>query len=298
VSAEIDTKRPIEFGANIDPSADQYQPALRLARLADDLGYDLIGIQDHPYQHRFLDTFTLIATLVPLTRRVRFFPNVTDLPLRPPAMVAKAAASLDLISDGRFELGLGAGAFWEAIAAMGGPRRTPGQAVGALEEAIAVIRMFWSGERGLRFEGTHYTLRGVNAGPRPAHDIGIWIGGGRPRMLGLIGRLADGWIPSLVWAPPDAIPDMQRRIDQAALTAGRRPRDIRRVYNVAGRIASGPVRKLLDGPPAHWVEELTRFVVELGMDTFMFWPTEDPERQLRAFAEEVIPGTRNAFSNA
>jgi hypothetical protein len=91
---------------------------------------------------------------------------------------------------------------------------------------------------------------------------------------------------------------MQRRIDQAALTAGRSPRDIRRVYNIAGRIVPGPVRKFLDGPPAHWVEELTRFAVELGMDTFVFWPAEDPERQLRTFAEEVFPGVREAASNA
>jgi alkanesulfonate monooxygenase SsuD/methylene tetrahydromethanopterin reductase-like flavin-dependent oxidoreductase (luciferase family) len=85
---------------------------------------DLIGIQDHPYQRRFLDTFALIGDLLARTERLRFFPDVANLPLRQPAMLAKAGASLDVMSGGRFELGLGAGAFWEAIAAMGGPARS------------------------------------------------------------------------------------------------------------------------------------------------------------------------------
>ncbi|MGH2721769.1 MAG: LLM class flavin-dependent oxidoreductase [Actinomycetota bacterium] len=290
--------RQIEFGANVDPTADGYPLAVRLARLADGLGFDLVGIQDHPYQRRFLYTWTLLASLAAQTERVRFLPNVGDLPLRPPAMLAKAAASLDVISGGRVELGLGAGAFWEAIAAMGGPDRSPGQAVEALEEAITVIRMFWSGERGLRFEGRHYSLGGVHAGPRPAHDIGIWVGGYRPRMLRLVGRLADGWVPSLPYAPPDAIPEMRRRLDDAAVAAGRSPGDIRRVYNVMGTIAPGPVRQILQGPASHFVEELTRFVLELGMDTFVFWPLEDPERQLELFAREVMPGVRERTRTA
>src|SRR6266511_2780155 len=88
---------------------------------ADRSRLDLVGIQDHPYQRRFLDTLALIETLLAETRRVRVFPDVANLPLRPPATLAKEAASLDVLSGGRFELGLGAGAFWDAIEAMGGP---------------------------------------------------------------------------------------------------------------------------------------------------------------------------------
>jgi alkanesulfonate monooxygenase SsuD/methylene tetrahydromethanopterin reductase-like flavin-dependent oxidoreductase (luciferase family) len=87
---------------------------------ADELGLDLIGIQDHPYQWRFLDTWSLIGDLLARTERIRFFPDVANLPLRGPAMMAKQAASLDVLAGGRFELGLGAGAFWEAIGAAGG----------------------------------------------------------------------------------------------------------------------------------------------------------------------------------
>src|SRR6266550_8057775 len=109
--------------------------------MADEAGLDLIGIQDHPYQRRFLDTWMLMATVLANTQRVRVFPDVANLPLRPPAVLAKAAASLDVLSGGRFELGLGAGAFPDVIASMGGPRRTPGESVEALEEAIDVIRL-------------------------------------------------------------------------------------------------------------------------------------------------------------
>jgi len=81
-----------------------------LARLADTLGLDLLGIQDHPYVSRFFDTMSLISVLLAETRRLRIFPNVASLPLRPPALLAKSAASLDILSGGRFELGIGAGA--------------------------------------------------------------------------------------------------------------------------------------------------------------------------------------------
>src|SRR5439155_7405230 len=107
---------------------------------------------------------------------IRSFPDVANLPLRPPAMLAKSAATLDVLTGGRVELGLGAGAFWDAVAAMGGPRRTPAEALQATEEAIDVIRLVWTGQRGLRYDGRFYTLHGLSAGPPPAHPIGV---GGR-----------------------------------------------------------------------------------------------------------------------
>src|SRR2546429_7731894 len=142
----MDDGRPIDFGYSMIREAGDYPSLAQTARLADELGFDLLGIQDHPYQWRFLDTWTLISVLAAQTSRIRLFPDVANLPLRPPAVLAKAAASVDLLSGGRFELGLGAGGFWDAIAAMGGPRRSPGEAVDALEEAIAVMRLMWSGE--------------------------------------------------------------------------------------------------------------------------------------------------------
>ncbi len=277
------------FGWFLTPNADEYPQLVAQAQLADRLGLDLIGIQDHPYQRRFLDTWTLLALLVAQTDRIAFFPDVANLPLRPPAVLAKAAASLDLASGGRLELGLGAGGFWDGIAGMGGPRRTPGEAVGALEEAIQVLRLLWSDQRTVRFEGDHYRVAGIHPGPRPAHPIGIWVGGYGPRMLGLIGRAADGWVPSAPYTPPDQLAAAQARIDDAAQAAGRDPAAVRRVYNVNGEITDGPSRGFLDGPPARWVDDLTALTLDQGMDTYVLWPTGDPDRQLRRFAEEVAP---------
>jgi alkanesulfonate monooxygenase SsuD/methylene tetrahydromethanopterin reductase-like flavin-dependent oxidoreductase (luciferase family) len=267
-----------------------------LVRRADAAGLDLVGIQDHPYVDRFLDTWTLMATVLAETERIRVFPDVANLPLRPAAMIAKAAASLDVLSGGRFELGIGAGYSWDAIAAMGGPRRSARESVEALEEAIAIIRLFWSGERGARFEGRYYTVKGVHPGPSPAHPIGIWIGAYRPRMLNLTGRLGDGWIPSLRYAPPERIPTMQQRVDAGVEEAGRQPADVRRMYNISGAITDGDARGLLQGPASQWIEELTGFVLELGLDTFLFWPREEHARQLERFAGEVVPGVREAVA--
>lgn len=135
--------RPL-MGLFLDPSAAVLPEALEIAQIADDGGLDFIGVQDHPYQRRFLDTFQLIAFLMGQTSKVRFFPDVACLPLRPPAMLAKWSASLDVMSKGRFELGIGAGGFWDAIEAMGGPRRTPGEALAATEEAIEFVRHAWA----------------------------------------------------------------------------------------------------------------------------------------------------------
>lgn len=294
-----DYGRPIEFGISVVPAAADLLQTRNTVSLADALELDLVGIQDHPYQWRFLDTWALMADLLARTTRIRIFPDVANLPMRAPAMIAKEAASLDVLSGGRFELGIGSGAFWQAIEAMGGPSRTPPDALGALEEALRIIRLFWSGERTISVEGRFYSVHGLHPGPAPAHRIGLWIGGYKPRMLRLTGRLADGWIPPLSsYAPPEGIPAMQRRIDESAQAEGRAPRDIRRIYNLVGDIADGPTRGLLQGPVAYWVETLTHFALDLGFDTFVFWPSTAPVPQMERFAREVVPAVRTAVDRA
>jgi len=293
-----DYGQPLQFGYFLIPDAADIPGIMRLARQVDDLGFDLIGIQDHPYQRRFLDTWTLMAAILAQTRRVRVFPDVASLPLRPPAVLAKAAASLDLLSVGRFELGLGAGAFWDAIVAMGGPRRRPREALAALEEAITVLRLMWSDQRGVRFTGQYYSLAGVHPGPQPAHPISIWIGATGPKMLDLIGRQADGWIPSSSYVTPERLPALQRIIDEGIQNAGRAPASVRRIYNVMGHISDGPSSGSLDGPVEQWVDELTALSLEQGMDTYIFAPSGDPVEQLARFANEVIPAVRDQVAKA
>ena len=278
------------FGISVVPAADDLDRVVRLVRLADEGGLELAGVQDHPYQRRFVDSWVLMSMIAATTSRVCVFPDVANLPLRPPAVMAKAAASIDVLSGGRFEHALGAGGFWDAIEAYGGPRRTPRDALAALEEAITVTRLVWSGQRNLRFNGRHYRLAGAHSGPVPAHPIGIWLGVYGPRALRLTGRLADGWVPSL---RGDVTPLVEgsARLDEAAVEAGRDPADLRRVLNVNGQITGGDRGGLLRGPVEQWVDDLTDLVVGHGFDTFMFW-AEQPG-QLARFAEEVVPAVRS-----
>ncbi|WP_174187103.1 LLM class flavin-dependent oxidoreductase [Nocardia barduliensis] len=289
--------RPPEFGLFLIPEADDFRRLAELSVYADVSGLDLIGIQDHPYQRRFLDTWTLITALAGRTERITFFPDVANLPLRHPALLAKAVASLDIISDGRIQLGLGAGAFGDAVAGMGGPRRTGGAAVRALAEAIAVIRaLWWSEARSVRVPGVHYCLAGAHPGPRPRHHPGIWLGAKGPRMLELTGRVADGWVPSAAWAPPEFLAEAGRRIDDAAAAADRDPLSVRRVLNVSGTItADGADRGFLEGPPERWADDLLALHRDQRIDGFVFWPTEgEPVEQIRRYTEQVVPAVRTA----
>lgn len=287
----------LRFGYFPSPDADSLPEIIRRVRWADANGLDCIGIQDHPYQRRFTDTFALMSHLAALTDRTTLFPDVANLPLRGPAMIAKQSAAIDALSGGRFELGLGAGGFWDAIAALGGPRRSPAESLAALREAIAVIRALWGTDRGLRLPGDYYSLNGVHGGPTPAHDIGIWIGGYGPRMLRLIGELADGWIPSMSYLPPSELPERNAILDDAASAAGRDPASIRRVYNISGVIQDQvqPDAKAIIGPVGYWVEQLSELAVAHRMDTFILWArAQDEDAQLERFTLEVAPAARAA----
>src|ERR1700728_2845450 len=277
------------FGVFVPPSAQQADAVLALARRADEVGLDLVSVQDHPYNPQFLDAWTLLTAIAAATSRVRVFPNVANLPLRPPAMLAREVATLDILSGGRAELGIGAGAFWDAIEAMGGPRRSAGQSVTALREAIGVIRALWTPGHGARLAGNHYSLAGAKPGPFPVHDVGIWVGSYKERMLRLTGELANGWLPSAPYAPPDQLAGMNAIIDDAAVAAGRSPGDVRRIYNIAGSFTDGG-SQFLQGPPKSWVEQLAGLALDEGVSGFVLM-VEDTSMVDR-FAVEVAPAVR------
>jgi alkanesulfonate monooxygenase SsuD/methylene tetrahydromethanopterin reductase-like flavin-dependent oxidoreductase (luciferase family) len=274
----------VSLGIFVVPDASDPEATVGRIVAADLAGLDLVGVQDHPYQRRFLDTWTLLSFAAARTARIRLVPDVVNLPLRLPTVLAKSAASLDLLSGGRVELGIGAGSFWEAVEAMGGPRRTPKQSVDALEEAIAILRAFWAGERSISIEGEHYAVRGAKPGPPPAHRIGLWVGAYGPRMLRLTGRLGDGWLPSLgahYMDPADA-PRMQAAVDEGAEQAGRDPAEIERAVNVMA----------LDGEPGDWADQLAR-VVELGFTTILVSvPGEADDDLIPRLGEETAPRLR------
>lgn len=281
------------FGTFITPIAHPPQHAVELSVVADRAGLDLVTFQDHPYQPAFLDTWTLLSYVASRTKQIHVSANVLNLPLRQPAVIARSAASLDLLSGGRFELGIGAGAFWDAIEAMGGRRLTPGQAVDALEEAIQIIREIWATDQrgGVRVKGNYYQVNGAKRGPAPAHDIGIWIGAYKPKMLKLTGRAGDGWLPSLGYLPggPADLTEMNRYIDEGAISAGRQPSEIRRLLNISGQFAASS-RSLLNGPPQQWAEELAGITLDYGITGFIL--AADDARTIELFAAEVAPATR------
>ena len=265
------TREPT-FGIFPAPWVADLDAIFEAARIADSDGLDLIGIQDHPYQRRYVDTLTLLTALAVRTSRVTLFPDVLSLPLRPPGVLAKQAATIDLLSGGRFELALGAGAFWDAIVAIGGERRTAREAQDAVREAIDIVRIMWSDERSGRYEGKHYHLAGVRPGPKPAHDIEIWLGVYGPRGLALLGETADGWVPSIPSLPIEELASKHAIIDEAAEAAGRDPSLIRRLANVNGAITDGESKGFLHGPPDQWVDDLTVLAIEHRIEAFVLWP--------------------------
>jgi alkanesulfonate monooxygenase SsuD/methylene tetrahydromethanopterin reductase-like flavin-dependent oxidoreductase (luciferase family) len=282
----------LQFGSFITPGNADPQATVALAVAAERVGLDLITFQDHPYQPRFLDSWTLLSYVAARTERVHLSPNVLNLALRPPAVVARAAASLDLLSGGRFELGLGSGAFWDAIEAMGGRRLAPAEAVASVRDAIEVMRGIWDVDAGkvLRVDGAVHSVHGAKRGPRPAHPIGIWLGAYKPRMLRLTGEKADGWLPSLSgWASLDVLAAANALIDQAAAEAGRRPGDVRRLLNISA-LGSEP----LAGLPPTPVEMLTTLALEHGFSTFVL--ASDDADELARYGQEIAPAVRESVA--
>lgn len=288
MSVPTNSATELRFGTFHTPTNNQPQQAVTLAQLSEAAGLDLVTFQDHPYQPGFLDTWTLLSYVAARTERVRLAPNVANLPLRQPAVLARAAASLDLLTQGRVELGLGTGAFWDAMVAMGADPLTPGQSVQALEEAIAIIRGIWTvGDSSvLRVEGEFHRAVGAERGPAPAHNIGIWLGAYKPRMLRMTGRLADGWLPSEGYlASDDDLRVGNEIIDESAELAGRAPNEIRRMLNIT------PPRGGIDA----WVERLSGLALEHRIDTFIL-AADDPDT-VQVFGQQVAPAVREVVDH-
>ncbi|HEY3464658.1 MAG TPA: LLM class flavin-dependent oxidoreductase [Amycolatopsis sp.] len=295
--------KELSFGFSLVPTLD-VEGHRALAAAAEECGLELLGIQDHPYVPDYLDTFVLAGTLLAATSRIRVFPDVANLPLRPPAMLAKTAAALDLVSGGRFELALGAGGYWDAITRMGVERRSPAEANAALEEAFAVLRAIWGTGGPIHHHGTYYTVDGLKPGPAPAHPIELWTGAQGPKALELTGRIADGWaapIPS--YLPYEQWTAANARIDEGAVAAGRRPSDVRRIAQIVGEITDRPgdVRvetgnEPVRGTAEQWAELLARIAHEQPFTSFVFWPEHQSLEQVTAFGREVVPRVRAAVA--
>ncbi|MFI5706253.1 LLM class flavin-dependent oxidoreductase [Kribbella sp. NPDC051620] len=290
----MDYGHELVFGTFLTPDVENAERVIALAQLTEQVGLDLVTVQDHPYQPRLLDAWTLLSVIAAHTQSVSVSTNVANLPLRHPVVLARSVATLDRITGGRVELGLGAGGFLEAVAANAGPRLTAGESVEALEEAIAIIREVWAGGTGgIRLAGKHYTVAGAKRGPEPSHDVQIWLGAYKPRMLAITGRLADGWLPSSAYVPPEELPALNKLIDEAAVAAGREPSAVRRLYNVSGNFNGHG--GFLQGGEDLWIDQLTELTLTEGMSTYIL-ASDNPE-DIRRFAD-LAPAVREAVAAA
>jgi alkanesulfonate monooxygenase SsuD/methylene tetrahydromethanopterin reductase-like flavin-dependent oxidoreductase (luciferase family) len=283
------------FGVGVPASASPAGDPASLAQEAERLGFDFVSAADHPCgpspSH---ETTAMLTWIAARTSRIKVASRVLGVPFRRPAMVAKLAVSLDLLSRGRLILGLGGGYSSQEITAVGGPALSPADKIDGLAEAIQIIRGAWT-HSGFTQDGRHHSVRDLTMEPKPAHPIPVWLGTFGPRALAVTGALADGWIPSLGYKPTDEFPVMRRRIDAAAEAAGRRPEEIRSILNLGIRIDpdAKPRQDEVAGSAKQVVSQLRR-LLGLGFTGFNFLPS-DPDQPviMQRLAEEVLPALRS-----
>jgi alkanesulfonate monooxygenase SsuD/methylene tetrahydromethanopterin reductase-like flavin-dependent oxidoreductase (luciferase family) len=291
-----DNEDGLLFGVNISTSVESGADPVAAAVRAEQLGFDFISSSDHPGgSDPTYETWTMLSYIAAATSRIRLATRVLGVPYRAPPMVAKMAETLHRLSGGRLILGLGAGSADDEHRAFGLGVRSPKDKTDGLEEALTIIRGLWS-ERSFTFNGRLYQTDGAELEPKPKHHIPIWLGTFAPRALAVTGRLADGWIPSLGYAPPDNVIGMRERVLRAAEVAGRDPAEITCVYNVEIRVdeRSSCKPEMVAGPPEALVARLREFS-ELGFSAFNFMPSgPDPSEQVERLAAEVVPLLRTA----
>jgi alkanesulfonate monooxygenase SsuD/methylene tetrahydromethanopterin reductase-like flavin-dependent oxidoreductase (luciferase family) len=187
---------------------------------------------------------------------------------------------------------------------MGVPRLSPGDAVGAFEEAIVLVRLLAGGGPPVSYRGHHYQVEEID--PAPIAAPAVWTGSVGRKSLAATGRVADGWIPGHA---ADWLSGRYRAsrpvIDEAAAAAGRDPAEIRTVFNFPGRITDRPLAATRDaegrwmgGSAGQWIEELTGAVLEHGASGFMLFSPEGGSPDvvsLSRWASEIVPAVREAI---
>jgi probable F420-dependent oxidoreductase len=282
------------FGLNVSTSAAPGADPVADATRAEELGFDFVSASDHLHgDSPTYEPWTMLSWIAAATSRIGVATRVLGMPYRHPPVVAKMAETFDRLSDGRLILGLGGGYSDEEFRAFGLGTRPPRDKVDGLEEAVRIIRGLWS-ERTFTFEGRMYRIDGARLEPRPGRRIPIWLGTYGNRALGVTGRLADGWIPSLGFAPPDQVALMRDRVLQAARDAGRDPEEITCAYNIQIRVDehAEPEPSVVSGPPEAVAERLIEFR-KIGFSAMNLMPAgPGPEEQAERLAREVIPAVR------
>jgi probable F420-dependent oxidoreductase len=289
--------RGILLGLSVSTAAAPGADPVAAARQAEELGFDFVSASDHLHGRQpTYEPWTMLSWIAAATSRIRVATRVLGVPYRPPAVLAKMAETFDRLSGGRLILGLGGGAVDEEFRAFGLPSRSPRDKVDGLEEAIRIARGMWS-RPGFTFQGRLYRTDGADLEPKPDRHIPIWLGTYGDRALALTGRLADGWIPSLGYAPPERVVAMRERVLAAAVAAGRDPGEITCAYNLGVRVDERATAEesVVAGSPDAVTERLLGFR-ELGFDALSLIPVGPGEgEQVERLGREVAPALRAAI---
>jgi alkanesulfonate monooxygenase SsuD/methylene tetrahydromethanopterin reductase-like flavin-dependent oxidoreductase (luciferase family) len=305
VKGTLLSTREVVFGFGAHSTVGDVPELLGMAQLADREGLDLFSLSDHPYVGQRLDAYATVGFVIGRTQRLAGFANVSNLPTRPPAMLARTVTSLSALSGGRVVLGMGAGGLWERIADMGVPPLAPSAAVEAFEEAIVLVKKLSGGGPPVTFRGRHYQVNRIDPSPLPAPPV--WTGSVGPKSLAATGRVADGWIPGHAadWLSP-RYRASRPVIDEAATAVGRDPREVRTVFNFPGLITDRPLATTRDrdgrwigGSAEQWVEELTGAVLDHGASGFMLFSPRGgtPDvASLGRWAGQIVPAIREAVA--
>lgn len=289
----------------------QWAPALpgpdlkELAQDLEGLGYSSIGFPDHFFFGRqasgeeMIEPFTALGYVAAVTTTLRILPIVADNDFRHPATFARSIASLDQLSSGRVEAGIGAGWYEPEYIATGIPFDPGGTRVDRLEEALAIILKMWTQDV-VSQQGQHYSVEGLRCAPKPVQvpHPPLLIGAGGPRMLGLAGRFAD--IVSLTTSVrgertlmqqdmrPEPVWRKVELVRRAARDAGRDPQSLEFQVQVDTIDFEGPDPGHLwafAGSPERMIDVINERA-EMGITYFMF--RERDRQKLREFGERVI----------
>jgi alkanesulfonate monooxygenase SsuD/methylene tetrahydromethanopterin reductase-like flavin-dependent oxidoreductase (luciferase family) len=284
------------------PSVAHPWPVLRdLALHAESRGYHGVWAADH-FMHNtdeggghVLEGFSVLAALAAVVPRVRLGSLVAGNLYREPAVVANQAATIDVISEGRFVLGLGAGWQENEHAQYGLDLPAPGPRLRRFEEACEVIRALRD-ERVSTFDGHYYRLRDARMDPKPIGPMPLLIGGaGEKVMPGIVARQADEWN---VWGTPEVFAAKSALMTQACEGIGRDPATLRRSTQALVVLGREPGPE--DGPRAiggsveHLRDTFGRYAAA-AVDEFIApdGHLSDPERSRELYdllAEEILPG--------
>ena len=273
------------------------QALVGLASRAEELGFDSVWVHDHVFNvghvfdriggRPYYEPLTLLSFVSARTQRVRLGTSVLVLPYHNPIRLAKAAATLDVLSGGRLILGVGVGAIEQEMQAMGSAFKERGAFT---DEAIAVMRALWT-EEDPRFDGTYSRFAGMKFSPKPLQkpSIPVVIGGVSRAAIRRAARLGDGWQP--LGLSPEALGPAIASLRQEARACGR---DVARIpVSIAMSLAaSTPRRHALGTRPDEIVRNAQAFA-GVGVDTLVISAnTSDPgeaRTALEMVAREVLP---------